>query len=429
MANLNYQLGPLIWQPAYIPPEGSSDRPIPFGYWRAPDGCIGMVDLGSLPQCAQASGDHRPLAFMCSTVPLGSGYDLLGTGDCREITTTIKMKTAWKSLTGYQPQGDRLVDLLADHLLNGADPHGLNACPPLVPTAGCDLEIHLAGHSRIWNQKFKWGVSKHTNQLKSLLKKDAKKVKDKVKSQSDLEHYQKILGAWELKYGVDVAKDIDPDTPKKKPSTAYTDTFPVDKSGNWDGTGEDIAWTKTSHGNGNSRIAGSVVISNYLNTSCYWRTSSALSAADHYLDIEFNKLGYAGSYQSNVVCLARTSSSSLTTYYSYAVNSANTWVSGKNINGTGTEFGTNSTAATSDGIRMRLSANGSSIARSRYASGAWSTQDTTTDTAISGNLYTGFGTFMAAYAYAYFGVNTFWAEDIITGPAIPVLMQQYRRRS
>ena len=429
MANLNYYLGPLVWHAAVL--EG--DNVDPMQGWRAPAGVVGMVDLGSLPQCSQSTGDSRPMAFLCVDGTLGSGWDLLGSGDCREILTTTQMRQTWRGVTGYQPQGDRLVNLLSDHLMNGADPLGLDACPPLVPTADLSLEIHLGGHSRVWNEKFEWGRHKHTNKLKALLKADAKAIKDTIKDQKDLEHYQKVLGAWEIKYGAGVAKEIDPDTPSKHPSTTYTETFPVTQGVTWNGSGQDLPWATFGTVTGGYVSGGVLRQSQSTLKSGAWRMTTALSVSD--MIVTNLTAGYVEGVggAAGQFCAGRVSGSAITGYYSNIStwNNQSNFSLGKWINGTSTGIGTNGTGVkpiASD--RHKITCNGSSITRSKYfaATGTWTDQNTATDTSITSNVYAATGISSGNYQYEYFPIDTVVIEDIINGPAIPVLIQQYRRR-
>src|SRR6476646_1064899 len=101
MANYRYYLGPLV-KTAFA---GSVA-------WAAPAGTVGMVDLAALPDQAISpnSTDARRVGFFASNAVLPSEYALLGQGDCRDLAVTAAMQSAWRSMTGYRPQGDRLID-------------------------------------------------------------------------------------------------------------------------------------------------------------------------------------------------------------------------------------------------------------------------------------------------------------------------------
>src|SRR5690606_29410538 len=120
MANYRYYLGPPIWV------EATEDD---GAHYRAPEGVVGWIDLRTIPDQSQPAAPQQ-CGFFASTAPLGDDYDLLGTGDLRDLTVTSGMLDTWEGVTGYRPSGVRLVDLLHDHLTMGADPDGLDQARP-----------------------------------------------------------------------------------------------------------------------------------------------------------------------------------------------------------------------------------------------------------------------------------------------------------
>lgn len=230
MANYRYYIGNLVKQTL-----GEQS------WWSAPAGTVGMVDLATLATCGTAtdSASDRPLAFFAVDGTLDSSWTLLGQGDCREIATTSAMRDAFRSLLGYRPSGDKLVDLLWDFLTNGADAEGDATCPPLVPTREGYLELILGGHSPVRREKFAFGTHGHTNKLKQQLKKELKWIRKRAiagdcrtKDGVDYEFHRRYLGGVLMKYGLtaDDAQLILPpgwdksETPKR-PGTQLAENF------------------------------------------------------------------------------------------------------------------------------------------------------------------------------------------------------------
>jgi len=79
MADLNYYFAP--WQ-----------RDAEQNAWVPPGGTVGLLDFGSLNDCAlsPSARDMRGIGLFCTprATTLPSEYDLLDSGDCREIQVT-----------------------------------------------------------------------------------------------------------------------------------------------------------------------------------------------------------------------------------------------------------------------------------------------------------------------------------------------------
>src|SRR3990167_11154916 len=104
---MKYYLGQFIWD-ATIPEQ-------PF--WRSPNGCVGMVDLRTLPQQSKAGGAPEGFGFFASSIDLVEGTNfLLGEGDLRSLDIPTNIKSAWNTRLGYRPVGTTLNDVLFDML-------------------------------------------------------------------------------------------------------------------------------------------------------------------------------------------------------------------------------------------------------------------------------------------------------------------------
>src|SRR3990167_10166980 len=187
MANYIYSLGPLVQSTKGI------------GGWEAPEDSILLIDFGS--NVDQSINATRSNVLFASTKSLGSKYNELATGDCREINVNQLMRDKWFANTKYLPSGDKLVDLIWDHLTNGTASNGLLTCKPLMPTVAGVLELHLPGHSLVKSEKFDINIHSHKDKVMQVLQNNfdiiyilAKNGKLRDKSgKIDLEHHRKVL--------------------------------------------------------------------------------------------------------------------------------------------------------------------------------------------------------------------------------------------
>ena len=163
MADYRYIIGPWIWR------DDSTG-----GGYGMPAGAVSGIDLGSLPAMSVVA-PSRPsgLFWLRPDAPFDAGiYADLGHGDCRDMPTDAAMISAWESMTGYRPAGDRLVGLVFDHLTTGADPSGEDGPGPLRPTRGGELIIVMHGHSVVWRQRFRWGEHPHWQKVRDRYRRD-----------------------------------------------------------------------------------------------------------------------------------------------------------------------------------------------------------------------------------------------------------------
>lgn len=359
MANYRYYLGPLQY--------GAIGKS-PLVAWHAPNGVAGMIDLRSNPECASTT-EQVPKSLLWSVDPLPSEYTLLGQGDIREILATAKMRQAWNSSLGVTPLGDKLIDLLIDHLTRGADPAGLDACKPLAPNGSLDLEIWMPGHSKVWSEKFDWKSHRHAAKLKDLLRADAKELKEQLPQAV----YEKWLGDVERKYKGKIASEVDADARPRKPETALLENFAVGDTGTLGGT---YTWTET---NGTWAIVSQRA---ELTSGEVWadaRCEQDLSGTDHHAIAQVAKLASGSGNFSYMGAAIRCSSSARTHYAAIGANNEDQILLDKVVGGTRTGLGTASISISLP-QPCRCSASGSSI------SGLWNSITTVgpvTDTAIS----------------------------------------------
>jgi hypothetical protein len=367
----------------------TGDRDDPAVYV-LPSGTIAAVDLRSLVACGIA--DQPEDAVFCAVDPdavIDKSAAVLGRGDLRELPVTAGMQDAWESVTGYRPSGDRLVDLLADHLLSGSDPLGQDRCKPLMPTVRGQLEIHLAGHSRVWNRRFRMASDPHANRVQSVLQADYRAVheRDQVLAAKVLDYWcdkyrirKSDRAAWEKLIPPDLRKHVEG---LRKHSTTVGDTFDradntdlnaSDSGKTLDGSPATWSWTETQN---NLAIVSNAVRNDGSgsNNRASARADSDLSSSDNYVE---GSIPTAGTNNGRGACVECRYSSSDYTCYALDVIVHTVPQIAKVVAGVVTNLQALSAGWTTTHVG-RLEANGSSL--TAYIDG--SPQGSTTDTAIS----------------------------------------------
>lgn len=378
----HYSGGPWVWDASE-------------GCWRPPETAVCALDLRSLPDASLPGtfGD-RPYGFFASLDPLGSDYVAFGVGDCREIHSTGAMRDAWQSLLGYRPSGATLLDLLCDHLTNGADPEGQAACKPLLPTTAGHLDLHLGGHSLVRRERFDRNHS-HWNKVAALHQADiARLVTEfdglaKGKGASEAARLravpEKVLGGLCQQYRIafeDAAVLLPPSLRGKlnprKPETTITDNFNRADSATLGSSSEGWSWSE--QGSGNWDIDTNTAESQALDSVA--RADADLSSANHAVQASVT----AQVATSNPGVLARFSASVSNTYYMWRdSNDGNVQQLFKRVTGTFTQIGSNVAGTPAPPFTLRLTVSGSSL--EGLLDGV--SKITQTDTAITGNVRTG----------------------------------------
>lgn len=183
---MNYYLGPYEWVD---------------NTWTPPVGTTGSIDLRNLTDMGTPVVPNGA-AFFATPNTLGTGYDLLGQGDLRDINATNAMKSAWDSLLGYRPKGIKLVDLLYDHLTAGSDPTGVDRARPLMPVRN-KLTIHLHGPSPVKSTEFRFGNSPNRDKVISVLQEDYREIRRLVQDgKLPVDHHRRVLDFWGKQYGI-----------------------------------------------------------------------------------------------------------------------------------------------------------------------------------------------------------------------------------
>ena len=436
MADLNYYFGP--WQ-----------RDAEQGAWIAPTGTVGLLDFGSLNDCAISPSaiDQRGIGLFCTPrgTTLPSEYDLLDSGDCREIQVTTAHIDLVEAVLGVRidAAGMTLAQACAE-LFGAGDPTGLERWKPLTPTREGLYEIHLGGHSTIWGSKFDGPSDKTWNKLRDLLRHDlqrhdaeckaeAKTLKDlakelrKQKKDKEVDacdaraakvenHAEKVLDGICLKYGCDPLK-ISTTIKRGKAQTTINDTFDA----TWAG------YTVYNEGGGSSTwtSSGGYGYASSNNSTGYAFNDTNLSSADHYAQASH----YWGLINREAGACARCSSSALTCYTAYDDVSGHVAIY-KIVAGTRTFLARSSAYdaySHSSGEVWKQEASGSTQTGTHVDSGI---SKSTTDTAISTGVRIGMWDRRDNGGSGYgskFG-SLYGTDGIAEGPVIPVLMNQYRQR-
>lgn len=429
MANWSYYLGPWQW---IVEDEQ--------GYWSAPAGTAGLVDLRGLVDCALAGVDgDTPYGFFAvdPAESLGLDYLSLGQGDCRELQPSHLIRTAWGELTGHTPQGDTLVEWLWSQMTSGSDPTYDGPTPPLMPTVAGNIELHLGGHSRVKRERFDIRTHSHGAMVKDVLQRQFRRHFEAVDQgrMRDGQH-RRILDFWCEKYRLNGARDweqlVPSDLRRHVPGrlpheTVITESFDTANSST---LGPDLTWTEhlPTPSPGDFSVVSNGVratadTDNTIDHNKAARADSALSGDDHYAQIAVAALASAAFKRISLGVIVRCNGSSFDNFYygdignDFAVSEATI---GKRVAGTYTELGTaGRTHALTETVL--LEADGSNLDL-RIDGGS---EVSVTDTALTGDVYCGLFSYQSHFAGAADGDN-FEAGDLAAGGAtILPLMNHY----
>lgn len=380
--------------------------------WQAPVGAVASIDLRNLTQMGTAIVQNG-VGFFATTDKLDAEYGLLGQGDLRDIHSTETMKSMWNSLLSYTPNGDKLVDLLYDHLTLGSDPSGQDASKTLMPTRG-NLTVHLQGHSPVKSTQFRIGHSPESNRIISVLQNDYREVRDLALDNLNnmpVNQHKKLLDFLSHQYNIKNPEDIfiPKDLPKELPEPHNTLI-----SENFNGTdnaavGKQLTWVEGGDGsfwdnfNSHARILDPAAGGDLNERAIY--ANSALSGVDQKCTVLHAVHSRVVTSEGGPVC--RRSNSAVTYYILQMLFNNDLMSLGKVIAGVGSAVGSSVAITPSSPDTTRLEVIGSNL--------EGFLNDTSelivTDTSISGGLYCGL--------YGYHGVaddlefDNWSAEDII----------------
>lgn len=365
-------------------------------HWGLPPLCSASLDFSSTAKITE-SDPTQPRGcglFICDEIPEGWDGEVLASEDIRDARSDGRLLNAWESLAGYRPKGDNLVDLVFDHLTNGADPDNLDNCGMLIPTADLRLEIWLGG-VLFKTSKFHWSGD-YASKIKSFLTKQFQKDKQEslagksicpITKQVDCENYLKNVDATLDKYSRQTSKsrlweflkpsDWSTKENPKRHNTIVTDDFNrANQTGlgaNWTAVSGTIFDISTNQARGSS-----------TNGAVRARYESDLSSVDSYAQVQ----QVANGTSANSVWIAARYASAVDTCYLWGLRTSpnNTRRILKLIASTATELAGDTTVPTFS-CTTKITVNGSSL--KVYINGSEITGLAITDTAIDGVIVGG----------------------------------------
>lgn len=364
-----------------------------------PAGATG-IDLRSIP-------GHADLTYglFWSDKPFGQDYRAVGRGDLRDITNAPRDVIA--SMFGLRTlAGDTLADLIWGLLTVDADPNGENRAPPIMPTRRRQMELVLSGHGPVAQKRFEPGLSE-APPVRDLLQRQYRRIRQAALDGllKDDVHHRRVLDYWCEKYGLTEDYFRPPDLP---PETRVGHETTITESFNkTDGSlGPDLTWVDF-HNSGVYEVVSQAAerVASSLGAT---RANSALSSDDHYAQAEFSSLAFS---DRTAGVMARQAGDATQTYYMALADGPTNGETWKIISGSNTSVGAQGgTFAAGDVIQLEC--DGSTITRKKNGS----TQNSTTDTAISGNLYTGLASVHAIAGSP--AVDNFEAADLSSGTTV-----------
>ncbi|MCA9440499.1 MAG: hypothetical protein KC964_06805, partial [Candidatus Omnitrophica bacterium] len=414
-----------------------------------PTGAMAGVDL---------SGATNNIAFYWSDHPISATGSIYGGTDLAR-TMGAGAKAVWSASTEVDvPAGSwTLLDLLWGSLNGWENVSGLN---PIVPTSEGFLELWMPGHSLVRKEKWQGEFSNSYNRVRRLVRQSIKRaylrgldeleILDSItprefnQGYSDdnpeenkyidaakrlvenrgltpaeakqfiqdyiAKKYRQFLATQVAKLNLDWRDLVDAGVPMLgpvKPQTTYTDDF---NRSNSDTLG--LSWTEVS---GDLDISSNqTIVGTSGNT--YGRYDADLSSDDQTVIADVDtSTAYAG-----VTARCDTDADASSDFYmARPRDDTNRHEIYKRIAGKFTLLHSEAATLGASG-NLELEVNGSSIS---YTFNSMLIE-TITDTAITGNLRCGVRVGVNVGTW----LDNWSAEDILTGPAIPVLLTQYRRR-
>jgi hypothetical protein len=373
---MKYFIGPWQW----VTDRGPA-------HFAMPVEAIGAIDLGTVDEMGTPGNARKGCLCWTADSELGSDYDLVASGDVREIKRTAKIAAMLRKTVGTVPGGDSLHDMIFDCLVGAADPDGLTAPKPIVPGVNGWMDLQMPGHGRVKSQRFEWGKTPHTVKLKRLLRTEfSQLMKDAEAGKlKDQEHHRRVLDAMCEKYGIEDWKEfIEPSRQKDVPGRLKHETTITETFNTADGTtlGPLLTWSEVS---GNWTVASNaavIPIGGVVFGSA--RAQSDLSSADHYAKVTVVSSDNSSGLFTQVGPSARFNSSAGTYYAAVLYRFGNSLNLQKIVNNVQTGLsGPTITVSLPELYEIRC--NGST--QKTYQAGV--ERSSITDTSITGNLRSG----------------------------------------
>lgn len=264
----------------------------------------------------------------------------------------------YKELTNQQA-----FELLEKKFVTESDPAGVTGPKPLMPAPDGKIRFQVGELQKEEAVDFE---SEYGQKVKDVLAEDARKLPADTAG--------KFVEVQRRQFGFNPAPEIEP----KDPHTTITDDWNCTDSAS---INCDLTWTEVV---GDFSIVSNAASLQSFGVNAGARAESALSSANHYVQFAVTTGGIS---QSFALGLVRFSASAQTYYYGlHGVVSGDNVYLGKYVAGTPTALSFTSVAF-SEGETMKMDITGSTL--TIYKNGV--SMRTTTDTDITGNLYTGVG--------------------------------------
>ena len=428
---------------AWVAPVGGPDPQ--EEYWAAPYPAVGGVDLRTAAQAGAAGGPGGLGLFILPTKPVDATLLYLGDNLDGSISNPVRRNLEDRLGLVRNSITSNVVRTLLWQMMNAlADPTGLLRWKPITPTAAGVMELHLGGFSLAYAElyshvrypqvmevvKADWrrlriecgtaqarldaaGLSWERAQariagLKAMKTRDPEVVRSpqwqrlvEVCALPEPVLYRRMLTALSEKYRMTPREMLDlwgeAQVEPLPHSTTITESFNV---ANQDALGPDLSWTEMDASDWDVVSNAAELITNATTNNSPARADTDLATDDHYA--EATLLAQAGAGTRNGGVIARKDSTTTLTYYHFDVlpQASNAWRTFRRSTGTFTAIGVDTAVSWVSGDVIKGQADGSSI--QRFKNGV--SQDTVTDSIITGNLRSGITARTAG-----------WRLDVFTG--------------
>jgi len=386
-------IGPWEWRAS---PEGD-------GSWSAPDGCVGALDLRSIPQCAQRSIPAGSALFVLPDgALLDADYDNLGTQWDASIASGLRNRVASRLGFPRASAAATLDQLIWEALTHQSDPTGDARCLPLIPTTRRRFEVSL-GSIVVASKPFRASDADSTPVQNFLRRVYEEARNDAIGGALPPDHHRKILGYYVAKYGLNYRwfqGATVPDETPLPPATTITESWPTD--GTTLSSGQDHAWTEVTNDMG---VASGLLRNESAGvTLASIRCDSVLSGADAYA--QHLTSGGSSNTARHVSPAIRFSGAAETAYVARHFGGVDPTVYriSKVVSGTFTDLGTGTTRDRNS--TNKIQADGSTISSHHDGLEAESITDTAIGSGVQAGVYHT-GTNLAWFA------DTFEAADLV----------------
>jgi len=414
---ITYYRGPWRWV---------ADDDIP--HWAPPVGCVGAIDLRSLPEMAtpgKSAGSLSGVGLFAVRGALPSEFDVLGSGAAHGIKASRKLRDAIPARRGFVVQGDDLLSMARSLLMDGSDPTGQEFAKPLIPGADGRIRFNLGPLCR--HQELQASSLKATywSNVRDVLRADFASCFQDAKAgrMADAQQYRRVLDATCGKYGLDDWQELVPeslikDVEGRLPhATTYTDDF-----NRADATGLGASWSNPV-GNGFDIASNQArAASGTAGSGTRARYDSDLSSSDAEATVDVVSHGTISGPNGPCVRMA----SAADTSYGFILRPSDSQRRRvfANVVGVGTLLASDSTSPPSVTFGSGIQANGSAISVS--VNGTDVATLAVTNTAISSGLRGGMQAAMHTTAGSR-GINDNFATRDISAPPPSVIYTQLEK--